>query len=154
MIRVGTMALAATLLVLSAAQAQSPPPENDDARFTFHRADDGGYLRLDGRSGAVSSCTRKPAGWLCQAVPDERATLEAEIGRLQGENAALKKSLLARGLPLPGTVRPEAPGARQDDSRIQLPSDADLNRMMTFLEKVWRRMVEMVSNAQKELQKQ
>jgi hypothetical protein len=152
MIRVGLTAVTAMMLALAAAQAQSPPPDNEDSRFTFHRAEDG-YLRLDGRSGQVSICSRKPAGWLCQAVPDERATLETEIARLQADNAALKKELLARGLPLPGTVRPDAPSARPEEPRVQLPSDAELNRMMAFVEKVWRRMVEMVANVQKEMQK-
>ncbi len=85
------------------------PPESEDGRFTFHRADDG-YLRLDGRTGQVSLCNRRPAGWLCQAVPDDRLALEAEIARLQGENALLKKELLSRNLPLPNNVRPERAG--------------------------------------------
>ena len=41
-----------------------------------------------------------------------RLALEAEIARLQGENIAIKKELLARNLPLPGTVKPEPPAAR------------------------------------------
>ena len=49
------------------------------------------------------------AGWSCQTVPDERAALENEIGRLQGENAELKKSLLRRGIELPPGVMAEAP---------------------------------------------
>src|ERR1700694_4194271 len=87
----------------SAAWTQSPA-ESDDTRYTFNRADEG-YLRLDGRTGQVSICTRRPVGWACQAVPDERTALEAEIARLQGENVGLKKELLARNLPLPGTVK-------------------------------------------------
>ena len=59
-------------------------------------------LRLDTRTGAVSICAKKETGWACNAVPDERQALENEIARLQGENGALKKDMLARGLPLPG----------------------------------------------------
>ena len=68
------------------------------------------------------------------------------MARLQGENAALKKELLARNLPLPGVVKPESPAAKTEE----LPPDADLNKMMAFVEKVWRRMVEMITNLQKE----
>src|SRR5262245_66484441 len=93
-----------------AASAQPSSPESGDARFTFHRADDG-YLRLDGRSGQVSMCNRRTSGWQCQLVPDERAALEAEISRLQSDNAALKKELLARNLPLPSGMGPEQPGS-------------------------------------------
>jgi hypothetical protein len=134
------------------AWAQSPPPESDDARYSFNRIDDG-YLRLDGRTGQVSICTRRSAGWACQAVADERTALEAEIARLQGENAALKKDLMARNLPLPGTVRPEPPAAKPEEPRLELPSDADLNKVMTFVEKVWRRLVDMIVTLQKDMKK-
>ena len=56
-------------------------------------------------------CNRRASGWQCQLVPDERAALEAEISRLQSDNAALKKELLSRSLPLPNGVRPDQPAA-------------------------------------------
>jgi hypothetical protein len=136
-------------LAAPAALAQSSP-ENEDGRFTFHRADDG-YLRLDGRSGQVSLCARKPAGWQCQAVPDERAALEGEIARLQGDNARLKRELLAHNLPLPDGIRPD-PSSRGEEG-TGLPSDAELNRIMSFIEKVWKRMVEMIVTTQKDMMK-
>ena len=42
-----------------------------------------GVLRLDTRTGAVSTCNNSGAGWACYAVPDERSAMDAEIGRLQ-----------------------------------------------------------------------
>jgi hypothetical protein len=56
-----------------------------------------GVLRLDTRTGQISQCSRSDVGWACKVVPDERSALETEIARLQGENASLKKELLARG---------------------------------------------------------
>ncbi len=130
---------------------QGAPPENEDGRYSFHRTDDG-YLRLDLRTGHVAMCTRRAFGWACQMVPDERNALEAEIARLQGENAALKKELLARNVPLPGAARPEPPVARQDGP-IQLPSEAEMKQVMDFIEKVWRRLVEMIGNLQRDVLK-
>jgi hypothetical protein len=130
--------------------AEAAPPDTEDGRFTFHRADNG-YLRLDGRTGQVSLCVRRPAGWVCQAVPDDRAALESEIARLQGENAVLKKELLSRKLPLPGGVRPDQAAPKPDDARPRLPDDAELNRVMEFIEKVWRRLVEMIDNVKREI---
>ena len=151
MIRPAPIIVAALGLAVSVdAWAQSPPP-SDDARYSFNRIDDG-YLRLDGRTGQVSICTQRSAGWACQVVADERTALEAEIARLQGENAALKKDLMARNLPLPGTVRPEPPAAKPEP-RLELPSDADLNKVMTFVEKVWRRLVDMIVTLQKDMNK-
>lgn len=152
MIRTARFMVAALALAGPAAWAQSAAPESDDSRYTFNRVDDG-YLRLDGRTGQVSICARRPVGWTCEAVPDERAALEAEIARLQGENTAVKKELLARNLPLPGTVKPEPPTVERDEPRLQLPDDADLNKVMNFIEKVWRRLVEMIATLQKDMLK-
>ena len=154
MIRTGLLALivAGCALAAPAARAQNPQPDNEDARFTFHRIDDG-YLRLDGRSGQVSICIRRPAGWLCQAVPDERTALEGEIARLQADNAALKKELIAHDLALPGAIKPDAPPGKVEEPRLQLPSDAEFNQVVGFIEKVWRRLVEMVVSVQRDLMK-
>jgi len=141
-----------SVLAAGAAAAQPSSPEGGDARFTFHRADDG-YLRLDGRSGQVSMCNRRTSGWQCQLVPDERAALEAEISRLQSDNAALKKELLSRSLPLPNGMRPDEPGSKSQVQRPPLPDDAELNRVMAVMEKIWRRMVEMIMSVQRDLQK-
>ena len=144
------LSLVILALCTALALAQAPAPESEDTRYTFNRVDDG-YLRLDGRTGQVSFCVRRTVGWACQAVPDERAALEAEIARLGSENAALKKDLLARNLPLPGTVKPDAPAAKPEEPRLQLPNDAELNKMMGFLEKVWRRFVDMIAALQKDI---
>jgi hypothetical protein len=151
MIRTALFIAAGLMLAAPAVWAQSAPPESDDKRYTFSRADNG-YLRLDGRTGQVSICTRRPVGWACQATPDERAALEAEIARLQGENVVLKKELIAHNLPLPGAVKPEQSASNlEEQPRLQLPSDADLDKVMGFMEKVWRRLVEMVVTLQKDL---
>jgi hypothetical protein len=108
-------------------------------------------LRLDTRTGQVSQCSKSDAGWICNAVPDERSALETEIARLQGENATLKKELLARGLPLPGVQSP--PVARPSEPELKLPSDAEVDKVIRFLEKAWRRLLEMGREAQKDVEK-
>ena len=137
MIRTGLLAVAiavaAVALAAPAARTQSGQPENEDSRFTFHRADDG-YLRLDGRSGQVSSCTRRTVGWTCEVVPDERVVLEAELMRLQGDNAALKKALISRKLALPSGIRPDPLLAKTEESRLRLPGRAEFQQAMAFIE--------------------
>jgi hypothetical protein len=143
------MTIAGALLA-SAACAQGP--ETEDSRYQFNRVEDG-YLRLDLKSGQVSLCSKRAVGWACAVIPDDRTGLDGEIARLQGENAALKKSLLDRGIALPGgvTSAPSVAGGR--DSNIRLPSNADIDRMMTVVERVWRRLVEMIVNLQKDIMK-
>ena len=144
-----------SLLLASAggADAQSPAPsapEADDTRFSYHRSEDG-FVRLDQRTGQVSYCARRTAGWSCLATPDDRAAFELEIGRLQSENAALKKALLDRGLPLPG-ASPEAAAPRPPQD-LKTPSDAEVDRVMSLFERIWRRLVELMANLQRDLNK-
>ena len=137
-------------LIATFAHAQGP--ESDDTRYQFNRVEDG-YLRLDLKTGQVALCNRRTVGWSCLTVPDDRAALDSEIARLQTENGALKKALLDRGLPLPGGVKSETPVARNGDSDLKLPSNADIDRVMAAVERVWRRLVEMIVNLQRDMLK-
>jgi hypothetical protein len=130
--------------------APSPAPDNGDTRYSYHRSEDG-FVRLDQRTGEVSYCARRPSGWSCLVTPDDRAALEAEIGRLQAENAVLKKALLERGLPLPAGARPDASLGQAPQSKS--PSEAEAERVMTLVERIWRRLVELMANLQRDLNK-
>lgn len=155
MMRIGAVVLTtACALAAGTALAQPQPPGSEDKRYVFQQVPDG-FVRLDVHTGHVSLCSKQTAGWACLAVPDDRAALENEIGRLQTENATLKREILARGLALPGGLKAESPGAaspKGNDQGLKLPSDADLDRAMTFLEKAWRRLVEMIASLQKDTQ--
>lgn len=144
-------------------QIQSPgigsaPPPASDGRYTFHRMNDG-FVRLDSRTGQVAQCGQVAAGWTCTVAPEERAAMDAEIARVQSENAALKRELLARGIELPAGVRPEPPQVRapeaQTDARpgTRLPAEAELDRAFNFMKGVWRRLIEMMAELQRDIQR-
>jgi hypothetical protein len=130
-----------------AVPALAQPIDADDKRFTLHKVDDG-FLRLDGRTGAVSLCMRPDGGWACRTVPDERSALEGEIARLGSQNAELKRAMLDRGAALPG--QPPRPPANVGVDKT-LPNEAEVDRVMAFIEKVWRRTLEMIANVQRDL---
>ena len=138
-----SLLLAAFVVVAPAAHAQIAP-DSENGRYSFSPVNDG-LLRLDTRTGQVSLCAKKDAGWACNTVPDERQALENEIARLQRENGALKKDMLARGLPLPGGIA-STPSAQQRELQLKvpLPSDAEIDRVMSAFEKMWRRIIDMV----------
>jgi hypothetical protein len=137
--------LVACAALASSARAQTTP-DSENGRFAFSQSGDS-TLRLDTRTGQVSVCQKKDTGWSCAAVPDERSALESEIARLQRENGALKQEMVSRGIALPSTVTglPPAPGDQRElQLKVPLPSDAEIDRMMTAFEKIWRRIVDMV----------
>jgi hypothetical protein len=142
------IALAVALAALAPAAHAQTTPDSENGRYTFSTVPDG-TLRLDTRTGAVSVCAKKDASWSCTAVPDERQALENEIARLQRENGAMKKDLLARGLPLPGGIAsaPSADKQRELQLKVPLPSDAEIDRVMSAFEKMWRRIIDMVQKS-------
>jgi hypothetical protein len=144
MIRMGRLllAIATCALLCGVARAQDAAPQSEDGRFTFHKAE-GGYLRLDGESGEVSTCSKHQAGWVCAVVPAERSAYEAEIARLARDNAALKKVVLEHGLPLPAGIRPDPPASIERPQR--------LDQIMSAIGDLWRRVVAMVESAQRGL---
>src|SRR6476660_1195500 len=148
--RLFALAITLSLANFTVASAQTPTPDSENGRYSFSPVADG-MLRLDTRTGQVSQCSRSDAGWACKVVPDERSALETEIARLHGENATLKKELLARGLPVPGVSSP--PDAKPGEPELKLPSDAEVDKVMSFLEKIWRRLIEMGREVQKDVER-
>jgi hypothetical protein len=134
-----------------------------------------GVIRLDTRTGAVSTCSNNGNGWACYAMPDERKAMDQEIGRLEAENEALKAELAAREPIVSGKIdealpksdkqgldkqesnkqaapRPAEPKAAEGERKIEipLPSDQDIDRAVSFLERAWRRLMDMASRMQRE----
>jgi hypothetical protein len=142
------LALILTALPLTAS-AQNGAPDTENGRYSFNRVEDG-FLRLDQRTGQVSVCARRDLGWSCHPVPDERAALEEEIARLQRENAALKKEMLARGITPPGGPAAQAP-SQAEKPALKVPSEAELDRAMAVMERLWKRLVDMVQRWQREI---
>lgn len=121
-----------------------------ESRYIFSSVQDGGWVRLDNRTGQVSFCSKRTAGWACQLVPDDRFVFEGEIARLQEENAALKKDLATRMPALPRTAKPNSSAAPKGDRSFAPSNDPNLDRMWAFFEKAWRRLVYLVVNIQKD----
>lgn len=126
--------------------AQPATPDTEGGRYALTRIDDG-FLRLDQRTGQISMCNQRQFGWSCHPVPDERTALEEEISRLQRENAALKKEMLAQGLKPPGTGTDNAPSRAEGKSQ----AEAEIDRALSAVERVWRRFVEMINRLQRDL---
>jgi hypothetical protein len=162
---VSAVVLIAILTATNGAIAQSAPaPDNENGRYALSPTPDG-VIRLDTRTGAVSTCNNNGVGWACYAVPDERKAFDEEIGRLQAENAKVKaeveklKAELAtrapadEALPKPDSPKKAEPKTAESERKIEipLPSDRDMDRVMTFLEQAWRRLVEMANRMQKDV---
>jgi DNA polymerase III subunit gamma/tau len=163
-------------------QAPSGRDSDDNRRFAFHRVD-GNLLRLDMRTGAVAACNQTGAEWTCVPGRDDRAALDRQIAQLQRDNAILKNTLLEHGVALPSgmappppsgaggwwggdesiprppqTVPPTAtPGIPEQPAQGSPPQGAstagEVDRAMDAVEKGWRRLVEMMMNLKRDLER-
>jgi septal ring factor EnvC (AmiA/AmiB activator) len=191
------LAAAATFTLAAPAFAQATP-DSENGRYTFSPTADG-VLRLDTRTGSLASCHNRIAGWSCYSVPDERAALDAEIGKLQRENTQLKDNLarfkdeqarfdrdiaalkeahlrldaermklrdeLDRREATAPAPKIDAPLAKEDSQKkggareagrsnkleLQLPDDKEVERVMAFMERAWRRLIEMANRVQRDV---
>ncbi|WP_428032755.1 hypothetical protein [Ancylobacter sp.] len=166
--RAGLALLAATLLMTAGAQAQAPAPPSPGMATPFSMQPvEGGLMRLDTRTGAMSFCAQRAGGWTCEVVPDDRAALEAEIGRLQARIAALESGRPGARAGVPDImVRPDAPPLDAPPSpppptaQAPTPPDADdalppearkrLDQAMDVAEHAFRRFFEMVERFREE----
>ena len=134
------LAFAVTVLVLLgpvAARAQERPQ-----RFTMTPTE-GGVVRLDTETGALSICTRKDGQWACEPMPEERQALRREIERLQAENNQLREQL-ARPGQAPGLSSPDQPPGSQTQppapkESFELPTEKDIDKAFDYLEGMMRK---------------
>ena len=116
-------ASAAILAMIVAAPARAagpaaPAEATENGRYSMTPVE-GGFLRLDTRTGMVSLCKVESGSPYCRAATEERAALESEIDRRVKQNEALKK-------------QPEA---------SRLPSRQDFDRALDYAEQFMRRMM-------------
>ena len=116
---------AALALVLA-----SPAGAGETGRYVLKDVD-GGFIRLDTETGAVSHCRSRDEQWRCEPVADAQAALQDEINRLAKENAALEQQLaeLEQG---EGTTGP----------RVELPSEEDIDRIFGVFERFMQRFLD------------
>ena len=124
------MTRALTWIVLSLLLAGAARAET--GRYVLEQVE-GGFIRLDTQTGAVSHCRTRDELWRCELVADAQAALQDEIARLAEENAALQQRLAERTEP--GTERGAGPA-------LELPSEEDLDRVFGIFERFMRRFMD------------
>ncbi len=126
-------ATAFSVCAASGAFAQSAPM-NDSWRFKMQKVEDG-FLRLDAQTGQVSHCRSRPGGWVCETAADDRAALEAEIKRLSDRVAMLQRQVKDQPTP---------------PNQFRMPTEVELDQVMSFFERVMKRFRGVVENLKKE----
>ncbi|WP_432346760.1 hypothetical protein WMC41_01010 [Shinella yambaruensis] len=110
-------------LVAGSAQAEG------EGRYRMEKTD-GGFVRLDTATGEVSLCREQEGQIVCRMAADERAAFEKELDLLTKRVEALEKG----GVTGETAVKPS------------LPTDEEIDRTMTIMEKMMQRFMGIVKN--------
>ncbi|NNH61598.1 hypothetical protein HLI01_33340 [Rhizobium laguerreae] len=102
--------------------------EADAGRFQLEKSGDH-FVRLDRQTGALSICQDKEGALVCRMAADERAAYEDELDRLAKRVTALEQ----------GGVIQRA-----------LPSDAEVDRSISIMERMMKSFMGMVKEFQAE----
>ena len=131
-------AFAATMwLSLPSADAQT-------GRYMLKQAGNG-VVRLDTETGALSPCTEVNNEWTCGGLANDSDALEKKVHDLTRENEAMKRKI--------ASLEKQLKAAKNDqDSIFGLPSDKDIDRMMTFMENIMRRFFAFAKSLREETQ--
>ncbi|MGR9230165.1 hypothetical protein ACU8NU_01130 [Rhizobium leguminosarum] len=117
------LTLGVFLMPLAAAAAEA-----DADRFQLEKSGDH-FVRLDRQTGAMSICQDKDGALVCRMAADERAAYEDELDRLAKRVTALEQ----------GNVAQRA-----------LPSDAEVDRSISIMERMMKSFMGMVKEFQAE----
>jgi exonuclease VII small subunit len=116
-------------LIFVAALAAGSAQAEGEGRYRMEKTETG-FIRLDTLSGDVSLCREQDGQIVCRMAADERAAFEKELDLLTKLVEALEKG-----------------GATAlTDAKPALPTDEEIDRTMTIMEKMMQRFMGIVKN--------
>jgi hypothetical protein len=135
------------MLAFPAAAAEEP------GRYTMTPTE-GGFVRLDKETGAMTFCSGKEGDWTCKPMPDAGQKLQSRIDQLESENKVLKEERKLSETS-PGTAPPygdTAPPAPPGD--LEMPTERDVDKLFDYVEGMVKKFKERIQRLEKEAQKE
>lgn len=122
---VAALAMGLTLGWGASVEAQEGSP----GRYSMQKSDTG-IARLDTETGEVTLCREKDGELVCRMAADQRAAFEREIDLLTKRVEALEKAVKSS----------------ETAMKPALPSDEEIDRTMSIMERMMRKFMEIVKD--------
>ena len=129
LILAGVLFLAAPVLAEDAAPA--------GGRYAIQSSDNG-FVRLDTESGAISHCKRMEGTWRCDAITEDKAVLEKQVGVLSAQVETLSTEIDR----LKGEIATLKTGPPQ--TSLTPKEEREFDKAMGFAERLMKRFFEIV----------
>ena len=138
------LAVAALLVAAGVAGADA---QERAGRYTMTPTD-GGFLKLDTETGAVSLCKKTGDAFACTLVPDseqklakENEALKADLKRLKDDLKQLEE-IAGLGEPKPGDGPPGGARPGGEGGKLQLPTEKDVDKAFDYFEAMMKKLKE------------
>ncbi|TWG99898.1 hypothetical protein L598_001200000300 [Mesorhizobium sp. J18] len=128
---------AAILLVGTAVAA----PAQETEHYTIERTENG-YVRMDTRTGQISTCTESNGQLVCRLATEERQAYQDEIDSLQSRLDALEDRIAA--------LEEGGAAAKSED----LPSDEEVEKTLGLMERFFRRFMDIARDLEREFRQE
>ena len=151
---------------LAAVLASPAWAAGDDAagRYTMSPTE-GGFIRLDRETGAMSFCTGKEGEWSCKGMAETESELKKKVDELEGEKRALEaEKRLREGLfgslsPRSGQEKSEeAPGGENlppaPPADLPIPNERDVDKLFDYVEGMVKKFKERIDKLEREAKKE
>lgn len=120
--------------------------QTEGSRYTMAPTD-GGFVRLDTVTGAMSLCSQESGEWSCKPMQTDEQASESELEKLKAANAELQSELRRlenekkSGKPDGGSGGPLS-GPPRDVPELELPSEEQVDQAIDYLESMIRKFRE------------
>lgn len=154
---------------LAAVAAPALAAGEEPGRYTMTPTE-GGVIRLDRETGAMSICTGKEGEWSCKAMPDTEDAMKKRVERLEGEKRALEAEKQLRNSPLGGPIAkapatsepPPGPGAPHAGDTVPpgppgdlpVPTEQDVDKLFDYVEGMVKKFKERIDRLEREAKKE
>lgn len=136
---------------------------SEPGRYTMQPTE-GGVIRLDRETGAMSFCTGKEGEWSCKEMPESESALTKRIEELEGEKRALEAEKRLRearpGGPATGEApSPGAPPAEEapvpaPPGDLPIPNERDVDKLFDYVEGMMKKFKERIERLEREAKKE
>lgn len=150
------LAVAATVAIPASAQ------QTEAGRFSMSPTE-GGVIRLDRDTGAMSFCSGKEGEWSCKPMPETESELKKKVDQLEEDKRALEaERRLREGLFGSLSPRSGQPGdpppadeklAPAPPADLPIPNEKDVDKVFDYVEGMVRKLKERIDRLEKEAKK-
>lgn len=137
-----TVAVAVAAIAVAGFAIAARSADEASGRYSMSPAADGGFVRLDKQTGAMSLCAKKADQWACEPMADSQQALRTENEKLAAENKSLKEQVkgMEEVFGLHDEKKPS--DGTGPSAELKLPSEQDVDQAFDYLERMMKKFRE------------